>query len=135
MIRVGLPNDFDQIERFDPFAGDRRAELAEGRVLVAEVAGHVAGYATFSNPGFIGHPFLHFVAVEPRHRRRGIACSLLQAIARDFVTKRLFASTEEDNTAMLALFDREGWSSAGSVRGVNADGSAECFFYRDIEGP
>lgn len=134
MVRTGLPSDFDVIDRFDPFAGDRREELAQGRVLVAEAEGCVVGYATYSNPGFIGRPFIHFVAVDPDHRRRGVARALLHAVEARVGAGRLFVSTEEENAAMLALLDREGWTNAGRVTGVNDDGAAECFFYRDIKG-
>lgn len=132
MVRTGLLNDFDAIDQFDPFAGDRREEIAQGRVFVAEIDERVVGYVTFSNPGFIGKPFINFLAVDPAFRRRGIASSLLDAIEKHIGTGRLFASTEEDNTVMLALFDQKGWSRAGHVAGVNDDGLAECFYFRDI---
>ncbi len=132
MIRVGVPGDFEMIDAFDPFAGDRREELAAGRCLVAEVEGQVVGYATFSPAGFIGRPFVHFLAVGVGHRRRGVAVALLRAVEGRVVGGRLFASTEEGNTAMLRLLERDGWTAAGCVRGVNEDGSAECFFHRDV---
>jgi len=132
LIRPGVPSDVDAIDRFHPFAGDRREELAAGRVLVAEDAGRVVGYATFSAAGFIGRPFVHFLAVSPDHRRGGVATTLLRAVQEHLGAPRLFASTEEGNAAMIGLFKREGWSPAGCVKGVNADGSAESFYFRDI---
>ena len=135
MVRIGLPSDFNSIELFDPFAGDRLEELTQGWVLVAEVSGQVVGYTTFSNPGFIGHPFVNFVAVKSDYRRRGIARALLHVVEEKIKSGRLFASTEEDNARIAALFQRERWTFAGSVQGVNDDGLAECFYYRDIKNP
>ena len=134
VIRLGAIKDFDAIARFDPFAGDRREELAAGRVLVAEAGGRVVGYVTFSGSGFIGRPFVHFLAVAADHRRRGVGAALLRAVQERVGGRRLFASTEETNAPMTRLLEREGWTPAGCVKGVNDDGSAECFFYRD-DGP
>ena len=133
MIREGTPDDFAALDAFDPFGGDRREELAGGRVLVAEDGGRVAGYLTFSRAGFIGRPFVHFLAVAPEVRRRGIARGLLRAAAERVGPGRLFISTEEGNAPMLRLLEREGWTAAGCVRNVNDDGSAECFFYREVK--
>jgi len=134
MIREGTTNDVAALAAFDPFGGDRRQELAGGRVLVAEAGGRVVGYLTFSPAGFIGRPFVHFLAVAPEFRRRGIASGLLRAVAARVGPSRLFISTEEGNAPMLRLLEREGWAAAGCVRNVNDDGSAECFFYREV-GP
>ena len=131
MIRPGVADDVAAIDAFDPFAGDRREELAAGRVLVAKVDGEVVGYATFSESGFIGRPFVHFLAVAASHRRRGVGTALLRAVAARVGGRRLFASTEQANAAMIRLLEREGWTPAGCVEGVNADGSAECFYYRE----
>ena len=131
MIRLGVPTDVEAIDGFDPFAGDRREELAGGRVLVAEVEGRVVGYATFSGAGFIGRPFVHFLAVAGEHRRRGIGTALLRAVRERVGGRRLFVSTEAGNAGMMRLLEREGWPAAGCVEGVNEDGSGECFFYCD----
>src|ERR1700742_1774489 len=98
MIRAGTQNDVAAIEAFDPFTGDRRAELARGEVLVAEVDGRVVAYVTFSLAGFIGRPFVHFLAVALEFRRRRIASGLLRAVAERVGPCRLFISTEEGNT-------------------------------------
>lgn len=61
-----------------------------------------------------------------------IASALMRAAERRLEPDRLFASTEDDNTGMLALLDREGWTSAGAVAGANEDGRAELFLYKDL---
>ena len=132
MIRAGTTSDFDQIDAFDPFSGDRASELSQGRCLVAEADTQVVAYVTFSVVGFIGRPFVHFLAVAPGHRRRGVALALLRAVEAEIGTGRLFISTEAGNGPMLSLLARDGWTPAGCVQGVNDDGSAECFFFRDL---
>jgi len=134
MVRSGLLTDFEAIDAFDPFAGDRREELAHDRCLVAEDGRSVVGYLTYSSAGFIGRPFIHFLAVAQDYRRRGIATELLAAAEAKVGSGRLFISTEENNRNMLALLAKFGWTPAGCVQGVNRNGSAECFFFRDI-GP
>ncbi|MEQ9454474.1 MAG: GNAT family N-acetyltransferase [Phycisphaeraceae bacterium] len=132
-IRVGEVADFDAIDAFDPLGGNRREELASGRVLVVEVGGELVGYVTYSAAGFIGRPFIHFLAIAERYRRHGLARRLLGAIADRVGPCRLFVSTEADNEPMLRLLDQDQWIAAGCVEGVNLDGPAECFFYRDVD--
>src|SRR5688500_3874906 len=118
MIRSGLLTDFEAIHAFDPFAGDRREELANDRCLVAEHNRRVVGVLTYSSAGFISRPFIHFLAVAPDYRRRGIATELLAAAEAKISSGRLFISTEENNTVMLALLAKQGWTPAGCVQGV-----------------
>lgn len=132
VIRPANSADLNAIAAFDPFRGDRGDEVAAGRVLVAEIGGRVVGYTTFSRGGFIGRAFVHFLAVAAEHRRRGIALALLRAVEERIAPGRLFISTEEINAPMLQLLSSDGWTPAGCVRGVNDNGAAECFFYRDV---
>ena len=131
-IRSANTNDLQAIAAFDPFRGDRSGEVEAGRVLVAETDGRVVGYTTFSRNGFIGRAFVNFLAVSSDHRRRGVASALLRAVEQRIAPGRLFISTEEINTPMLQLLSRGGWTAAGCVQGVNDNGAAECFFYRDL---
>ncbi len=135
MIRPATVADLAAIDAFDPFAGDRAREAAEGRLFVAEaVGGAVAGYVAWLPAGFVGRDYVTFLAVHPDHRRRGVARTLLRAVERRVGVGRLFVSTEEDNAAMLALLPREGWAHAGAVAGANDGDRAEVFFYKDLLG-
>lgn len=133
VIRQDNPTDFDQIDIFDPFAGDRPKDIAEGRCIVAELNSQVIGYVVFQAAGFIGRPFVQFLAVAPDHRRCGIATILLQTVERRIGSGRLFISTEADNVPMKHLLAQSEWIAAGCVAGVNNNDVAECFFYRDIK--
>jgi ribosomal protein S18 acetylase RimI-like enzyme len=74
---------------------------------------------------------VHFLAVAAGCRRRGVGTALLRAVHERVGGGRVFISTEEGNIVMIRLLGRDGWTAAGCVKGVNVDGSAECFFYRD----
>lgn len=46
VIRAALPEVFNAVDAFDPFAGDRARGIEEGRMLVAEVGGELVGYVS-----------------------------------------------------------------------------------------
>jgi GNAT superfamily N-acetyltransferase len=132
MIRPATAADFAAIDAFDPFAGDRAREIAEGRMLVAEEADQPVAYVSWLPAGFVGRDYVTFLCVRPDRRRQGLALALLHAVERQIGSGRLFVSTEEDNAAMLALLPREGWTVAGAVAGANEGDRAEVFFYKDL---
>jgi len=135
MIRAASPEDFSAIDAFDPFAGDRAEEIADGRMLVLEdpLESSVVGYVSWVRKGFVGHDYITFLCVAETRRRRGRATELLRAAETAIGPGRIFISTEEDNDAMLALLRREDWNFAGSVAGTNLNGMAELFFFKDLE--
>ncbi len=132
MIRPAVAGDLTAIDAFDPFAGDRAHEIAEGRMFVVEVAGQVAGYLSWLPSGFVGRDYITFLCVEATYRRRGLAIMLIRAVEASIGSGRVFISTEEDNAATLALLARDGWTRAGAVAGVNTGERAEVFFYKDL---
>jgi ribosomal protein S18 acetylase RimI-like enzyme len=133
MIRPAVGADFAAIDAFDQFAGDRAREIAEKRMLVADEAGEAVGYVSWLPAGFVGRDYITFVCVRPDRRRRGLALALLRSAEVRIGRGRLFVSTEEDNTAMLALLPREGWTTAGAVAGANEGNRAEVFFFKDLD--
>jgi len=133
-IRPGRPEDYPAIHAFDPMGGDRAGEIAAGCMLVAvdEAADRPIGYVSWHPSGLLGRAYITFCAVDPSWRRRGVARRLIRAVAARFAGQRLFISTETDNVAMLSLFARDGWMPCGEVRGANASGLPEVYFYRDL---
>lgn len=132
IIREASSYDLAQINAFDPFAGDRRAEIERGRMLVIQAGGKIIAYISWMPGGFVGRDYITFLCVHPDHRRRGFAVALLKAIERSIGNGRLFVSTEDDNTAMLALLSLHGWTNAGAISGANEQNRAEVFFYKDL---
>jgi ribosomal protein S18 acetylase RimI-like enzyme len=132
VIRRACASDLAAIEPFDVFAGDRAREIGEGRMLVAQTGGMVAAYLAWLPGGFVGRDYITCLCVRPGYRRRGVAMAPLRQVEAIVARGRLFVSTEEDNAAMLALLGGSGWTRAGAVAGVNADGKAELFLYKDL---
>lgn len=129
-VRLAVAADLAAIADFDRFGGDRAAEVAEARCLVADDDGAV-GYMAFRADGCVGQPFVTYLAIAPSHRRRGLARTLIAAVA-DRLGPRLFISTETGNAAMLALLTADGWRAVGEIRAVNASGAAEVFFVKSF---
>lgn len=96
MIRPATSGDFPTIDAFDPFAGDRAAEIAARRMLVVQADGTVVGYVSWVG-GFVGRDYVTFLCVNRSHRQRGLALALLRAAEAAIGPGRLFISTEEDN--------------------------------------
>lgn len=131
MIRPALLSDIAAINGFDTFAGNRILEIADDRMLVAEIAGAVVGYASWLPRGFVRRDYIAFIGVDPVFQRRGLGRALLQAVEVTIGPGRVFTSTDENNAAMIALLPIQGWTYAGSVAGANEGDRAEVFFYKD----
>jgi hypothetical protein len=57
---------------------------------------------------------------------------LLGAATAAATTETIFASTNESNTAMRALFERGGWTLSGVLAGID-EGDPEMVFYRTTD--
>lgn len=135
-VRAAWPGDLAAIVAFDEFNGDRAAEIAATTCLVAlDEAGRVAGYASWTDRGLLGQPFLACLCVRPDARRQGHATALLQAAQQRARGRWLLSSTEDWCTAMQTLFERLGWQRCGALEGINRDGSQEWFYRVAIEAP
>ena len=132
IIRQGEEGDFSQVDKFDPFAGNRKQEIIDGYCLVAVCEGRVIGFLTYHPSGFIRRPFVRYLSVHESFRRSGVANLLLNVVAERIKHGRLFISTEEDNIAMLHLLKEVRWTLAGCVSNVNDGDRAECFFFKDL---
>ncbi|KTR07547.1 GNAT family N-acetyltransferase [Curtobacterium luteum] len=102
---------------FDVWLADRRADGFP--VLVADVDGVVAGYATYSgfrpHAGY-RHTVEHSVYVVERFRGRGVATVLMDALvarARTDGHHVLMAGICSSNTGSIALHERLGFETVG----------------------
>lgn len=90
-------------------------EAAGYPILIAEVDGVVAGYASFGDfrpfPGY-RHTVEHSIYVDSRFRRRGLASQLLAALeapARALGKHVIVGGIGADNIASLALHRKHGY--------------------------
>jgi ribosomal protein S18 acetylase RimI-like enzyme len=81
---------------------------------------------------FFGRDFVKLLVVSTAHRRSGIGSALLEAAVATATTETIFASTNESNAAMQALFEREGWTLSGVLMGID-EGDPELVFYRTTD--
>ncbi|HEU4811336.1 MAG TPA: ribosomal protein S18-alanine N-acetyltransferase [Nocardioides sp.] len=94
------------------------------RYLVAEVDGEVVGYAAASIVADIAE--LQRIAVDPGHRRRGLAAGLLDAVtglAREEDAERLLLEVREDNDGALAFYAASGFEEIDRRRRYYRDGA------------
>ena len=131
MIRLGIPADFIEIDRFDVFAGDRKQEIAEQQLYVYLIEDRPVGYITTVDSSCLcGHPLISFLCVDIAYRRQGIASQLLTVVEAKYKHRKLFISTESNNSVMLDLIKQRHYILAGSLTKINDDGSDEVYFYQ-----
>jgi ribosomal-protein-alanine N-acetyltransferase len=94
------------------------------RYLVAEVDGVVVGHAAASIVADIAE--LQRIAVDPAHRRTGLATDLLDAVvdaAREGGADRLLLEVREDNAGALAFYAARGYVEVDRRRRYYRDGA------------
>jgi ribosomal-protein-alanine N-acetyltransferase len=92
--------------------------------LVAEVDGAVVGHATASVVADIAE--LQRIAVDPAHRRTGLASQLLDAVigaARGGGADRLLLEVREDNAGALSFYAARGFVEVDRRRRYYRDGA------------
>ena len=111
----------------------------EARGLLAECSGAVAGVIIFGFfAGTDGAGRLHFVAVAPPHRYRGIGTALLTAAATTLSglgARFLLAEVPDDVTALgdyWAFLAANGFREESRVSGLVREGIALAFLRRDL---
>ena len=72
IIRKATLEDFPQIDAFDVFALDRKAEINRGEILVAIIDDKIAGYITH-NKNFYGGAFVARATSSTPSRARATA--------------------------------------------------------------
>ena len=126
VVRQAETGDLTAVEVFDPFLGDRAREIAEARMLVAEVESELAGYVSWQPKGFIGRDFIAYLCVLDRYRRQHIARALICRAVAIIGPGRVYISTESGNTAMLTLLERSGWVAPAPSRASTRAGRRKC---------
>jgi ribosomal protein S18 acetylase RimI-like enzyme len=96
-----------------------RARISQGRALVATHKGKVIGHTMFSIMWNILH--LEEVIIDPAHRHRGIASSLLEkdiAIARRLGLRKVLSDCDATNTASVHYHVRNGFRLCGYIENL-----------------
>lgn len=117
--------------------GQLGESLVKHRVLLAEVAGQVLGYAVFRE--LLDEAELLNIAVAPEVRRRGIGRRLLGTLLTALApaARCLYLEVRAGNAAAIALYDRLGFTRVGCRRGYYpaGDGREDALLMRlDLDG-
>lgn len=135
-VRFASSDDLDAILEIDGLRVGEVGEasiiqaVAQGRCLVALVAGDVLGIATYEPERFFGRDFVPFVYVGPRSRGQGVARQLLEFLVSLDGTGDLFTSTNESNLPMRRLLESGGWLFSGRLNGLDEEDPELVYFYR-----
>ncbi len=81
---------------------------------------------------------ISLVAVDPRHRRRGLAALVLEALLREAIgegAERATLEVSAGNTAALALYAAFGFAVAGRRRGYYHDGQDALIQWVELVNP
>ena len=113
---------------------DHLMNTEHDRFLVAVEAGKIVGYAVATASGKDGH--VVSVAVDPRHRRRGIGTALLSAVTHKFVeegVEQIHLEVRKGNTAGISFYERMGFRIFSEIRDYYADGEDAWVLRRPTE--
>ncbi len=97
---------------------------AHEHIWVAEAENTILGFAVWQH--ICGESELHLIAVDPQHRRCGIAAALMEQWFLEPAERRLL-EVRQSNEAAQALYRRFGFSESGRRKHYYAcpDGSRE----------
>lgn len=128
-IRKALISDFEEIDRFDVFGGDRKAEIQREECYVATLGKRIIGYVTFDYM-FYGRPFIRFLCVCPELQRKGIGNKIMEFVEEKCKEQRIFTSTESENLAMINLLGKREYKLSGVIENLQIQ--TEIVYCKDI---
>ena len=132
-VRRAIRSDYPIIKAYDRFMGDRREDIERGELFIADFQDHRAvGYLKLSSDMFFNKPLVTYLCIHPEFRRKGLASRLLLEVEKHVGWDRLFISTGEDNQGMQELLPKVGYQKCGEISGLNENGTAEWFYWKDL---
>jgi ribosomal protein S18 acetylase RimI-like enzyme len=129
-IRQAVPDDFAEIDSFDVFAGDRKAEIQKSEVWVAILEGNIAGYITF-NHSFYQKPFIQYLNVKAAYRKQGVGQALIESVEGRCGNEKLFTSTESNNLPMLRMLEKRKFKVVGVIEQLQE--AAEIVYCKEMK--
>ena len=124
-------NDIEAVLELDGHPVHRAAltkSIASGDCWIARIGTTAVGFAV-ADESFFGQCFIWALSVDERHRRTGIATSLIGAIECTFGDRKLFTSTNESNTPAQRLFDSLGFDRSGVIENLD-EGDPEIVYFK-----
>jgi ribosomal protein S18 acetylase RimI-like enzyme len=116
--------DFSRISDF--LAGSIRADIARTVIEGAAGKGTVAG-VVIVQPGFLGGRFLEILALDEKHRGRGLGRRVIDEICREMPAhmRDLFVLVAETNAPAVAFYRKLGFMDVGDMPGLIRPGKTD----------
>lgn len=147
-IRAALLSDVDRLLALetDSFASDRISARSFRRFVRSGTAAlrvicegaDILGYYLLLFRAKSGAARLYSIAVDGRHRGRGLAAALLadaERAARRRGRSRLSLEVREDNGAAIRVYERLGYAFAGRIEDYYADGADARRYEKRLDRP
>lgn len=137
LVRPAKPEDIAALCALDTWLPQDRRRANEidtwvraGQAHIALVDGLPAGYGVLTH-SFFHEGFIEMLMVSTQFRRQGIGAALVEHLARQCRTQRLWTSTNQSNLAMQSLLDRLGFARSGIIEGLD-EGDPELIWRKVI---
>jgi ribosomal protein S18 acetylase RimI-like enzyme len=147
-IRRARPDDYDVIIRLvDEWWGRPIADALDRLFLdhffttssVVEASGELVAFlVAFLSPSRPDEAYIHFLGVDPEHRRAGLAREMYEqffSLAAQAGRTRVGAITGPVNTGSIAFHERMGFTVRGPITDYNQPGTAHVVFERALTPP
>jgi ribosomal protein S18 acetylase RimI-like enzyme len=138
-IRRARPDDYDAIIRVVDAWWGREISDALDRLFLDHffaTSSIVAFLVAFLSPSRPDEAYIHFLGVDPDHRRAGLARALYEEffeLAALAGRTRVSAITSPVNTGSIAFHERMGFSVGGPIADFNQPGTAHVVFERVLK--
>ncbi|MDQ1535417.1 MAG: hypothetical protein QOF28_3178 [Actinomycetota bacterium] len=148
VIRQAAPDDYDVIVSvLDAWWGRPVADALDRLFLdhffatssVVEFDGAIVAFlVAFLSPSLPDEAYIHFLGVDPEHRRAGLARRMYEQffeLAARAGRTRVHAITSPVNTGSIAFHERMGFTVRGPIADYNQPDTAHVVFERFLEAP
>jgi GNAT superfamily N-acetyltransferase len=130
--------DADVLKTLDEVARDEPSRqayidraLESKQCFVALNDSEPVGYAVLSYQ-FYSNGWVDMLYVGRDSRRRGIGIALMEYLAQNCITPKLFASTNQSNKPMQALLEKAGFESSGVIHNLDID-DPELVYFKSLD--
>jgi GNAT superfamily N-acetyltransferase len=130
--------DADALKTLDEVARDEPSRqayidraLESKQCFVALNDSEPVGYAVLSYQ-FYSNGWVDMLYVGRDSRRRGIGIALMEYLAQNCITPKLFASTNQSNKPMQALLEKAGFESSGVIHNLDID-DPELVYFKSLD--
>lgn len=136
-IRSATEHDIEEILSFDPVKElERKQEISSsissGNLYVyLDDKSKILGYIVLDR-SFFHQYFITLIIVSEKHRKEGIALSLMSYAETLCTSGKLFTSTNQSNIPAQKLFERCGFIKTGFIEGLD-DGDPEVIYIKTIQ--